>query len=227
MFLMLTAHSKVTGLDEKYANFTVPPWPVLAVNLLKRKRTVYKLPMMSGEVDRISELFPKASIVWMIRHPFAVVASMRNLKFEDGQSWLEKYGIEELEKSLRLAPDNEIGDLQCFSEIEIATLIWKKKLLAMDLFTDRGMNVFPVLYEDLVDDPGRVMMDILQKLNINWEESVLEHHRYHGEEQHAGKSAGNVPVDKSRKARGDELTEPEKAEVTRLASDLMERVGYT
>ncbi|MFL7868010.1 MAG: sulfotransferase, partial [Anaerolineales bacterium] len=77
MFLMLTAHPRITGLDEHHAEFALPRWPVIAVNAALGKRTLYKLPMATGSVAEICRNFPKSQLIWMLRHPFAVVASMR------------------------------------------------------------------------------------------------------------------------------------------------------
>jgi hypothetical protein len=226
MFLMLTAHPRMTGLDEIHAKFDLPPWPVVAANALQGKRTVYKLPIISARVSEIASGYPHSDLIWMIRHPFAVVASMRNLSFADGGTWLEKYGLEEAEQTLAVTAPHERDALEHLDDIALGATIWKHKLLLLDRYRKAGMRVHPVRYEALVTDPEAVFRELLAGLRLPWSSQVLEHHRFHGDERHAGGTVGTRQVDRSSMDRGDELNESEKAIVLEIAGELVDQYGY-
>jgi hypothetical protein len=226
MFLMLTAHPRITGLDEIHAKFDLPPWPVVAANALRGKRTVYKLPIISARVSEIASRYPHSDLIWMIRHPYAVVASMRNLSFPDGRTWLEKYGLEEAEQTLAVTAPHERDELKHLDNIALGATIWKHKLLLLDWYREAGMRVHPVRYEALVTDPEAVLRQLLTALRLPWSPQVLEHHRYHGTERHAGGTVGTRHVDRSSIDRGDDLSDSEKAVVLEIAGELVHQYGY-
>jgi len=226
MFLMLTAHPRITGLDEHHAEFALPRWPVIAVNAALGKRTLYKLPMATGSVAEICRNFPKSQLIWMLRHPFAVVASMRKLTFPDGQTWIQKFGESEARAVVALFPNANIEHLEKMKDVELGATIWKYKLLMMDLYRAQGMVVHPVRYENLVETPEPYMRQLVSDLGLSWSPNVLSHHQFHGSERHAGNARGDVPLDNTRKARGKELSREQQDRVTTIAGDVMERFGY-
>ena len=226
MFLMLTAHPRITGLDENHAGFDLPPWPVVATNALRGKRTLYKLPTLSSEIERVADAMPRASIIWMIRHPYAVVASMRALKFDDGKSWIQKWGRVELATLKAQFPELEAPQYDLDDDVTLAAMVWKYKLASIARFIDRGLNIIPIRYEDLVEDPEETLRGLLQTLKVPWSANVLEHHRFHGSERHAGNTRGDMPVDASRRRRGEELSDNERARVDLVCDELMRRHHY-
>ena len=226
MFLMLMAHPKVTGLDEHHAEFALPRWPVIAVNALRGMQTIYKLPMATRNVAEIARNFPRSHLIWMLRHPFAVVASMRKLTFSDGQTWIQKFGDSEARAALTLFPGINVQDVRKISEVELGATIWKYKLMAMDVYRAQGLRVHPVRYEDLVVAPESCLRPLLSDLGLPWSDNVMCHHLYHGSERHAGDSRGDVPLDDTRRHRGNELSPDERHAVSIIAGEEMERFGY-
>ncbi|MCG6942561.1 MAG: sulfotransferase [Thiohalocapsa sp.] len=226
MFLMLTAHPRLTGLDEVHSDFDLPPWPVVAANALSRRLTVYKLPMVTARVDDVAGAFPRSHLIWMVRHPFAVVASMRDLMFPDGKNWLTKHGTMEAMRTLAVTSPEDCAGVERLDPISLGATIWKHKLLLMENYREQGMQVHPVKYEDLVTQPEAVMRPVIGSLGLEWSEHVLEHHRFHGDERHAGGTRATRPVDQSGVARGDKLTAAEKDLVANIAGDTMSAFGY-
>jgi hypothetical protein len=225
MFLMLTAHPRVTGLDEIHAKFDLPPWPVVAANALAGKRTVYKLPTVTAKVNEIARAYPHSQLIWMIRHPFAVVASMRNLVFPDGRTWLDKYGLKEAQKTLAVTAPEDVQGLRELDPIALGATLWRHKLLLMDKYREAGMRVHPVRYEELVTESERVMRGVLVAMGLEWSPQVLEHYRFHGDERHAGGTRGTRPLDQDGVSRGDELTGAEKELILEIAGDMVPHHG--
>ncbi|MBK1629755.1 hypothetical protein CKO31_03165 [Thiohalocapsa halophila] len=225
LFLILTSHPKITGLDEKFSGFDLPPWPVLAYNSLASRRTLYKLPTLTSSVDRVVGWLPNAQVLWMVRHPYAVVASMRTLRFADGRSWLERYGREELSSLAR-----EFGDAPQETEaddlVAVGAHIWKYKMRSMTRFIEKGMAVRSIRYEDLVDEPEQTLKPALTALGLEWSDNLLEHHKFHGSERHAGNSRGNVPIDRARKEARAPLSPREKEIVAGVCAAAMTDFAY-
>jgi hypothetical protein len=212
-------------LDEKFSGFDVPPWPVVAYNGFAGLRTLYKLPTLTGSVQKVVEWLPHAHVLWMVRHPYAVVASMRTLQFGDGQCWLERYGREEL-ASLRTELGEAPDSLAEEDLIAVGANIWKHKVHSMHRFMAKGMSVTPVRYEDLVEKPEATLREALAGMRLDWSDNLLEHHKFHGSEPHAGNSRGDVPIDRRRKRSRSPLSASEKAVVSGICGAVMRDFGY-
>jgi hypothetical protein len=233
MFLMLTAHPKMTGLDESHARpicgtvDLLPPWPVIAANLFLGKRTLYKLPVSSVKMQDITTGFPHTQLVWMIRDPFAVVASMRKLRFPDGQSWLTKFGLAQARTTVAITAPEILHSLDTLDEVSLGAMIWKHRILLMEQYRAHGMRLHPVKYEELVRAPRQVMQDLLAALGFDWSDQVLAHQQLHGETQYAGFTSGARAIDQQGLARGQELNAEEQEKISAIAADVMARFSYS
>jgi len=224
LFLMLTAHDRITGLDENYADFTYPSWPVFATNGLRGKRTLYKLPTVTSKFKEIAKLLPKCKIIWIVRNPLAVVSSMRNLKFDDGQNWIEKHGRSELRETLSVFPEEQL-DVDTLDDAAIGAHIWRLKNSLVDKYREQGLEVKCVRYEDLLDRSEENLREILSFLSIEWSPRVIEHEKHHGTERHAGNTSAKRPLDQSRRAPKLSLTDGEQNAVMSICSQVSKRFG--
>lgn len=223
-FLMLTAHPRLVGLDELDSRGALPTWPALLTNAAAGRKTVFKLPTRTIEADRIAGNFRHARLVWMVRHPLAVVSSMRRLDGEHGRNWIQSYARSELEYARRYF--SQMGSLDHMSEIELAASVWRYKNEALDLFRDRGLEPLIVRYEDLLSAPREAMTEVLEYLGAPWDERVLEHWKHHGQRTMIGGTRTDAPIDRSRLDPELALSPEEQQQVINTCRPLLARFGY-
>ena len=223
-FLMLTAHPRMVGLDELDSTGALPPWPVLLANAAAGKKTVFKLPRRSTQAELIAERFHGAHLIWMVRHPLAVVSSMRRLPGEEEQNWIQSYAAGELEYARQFFP--EIGDTGCLDEIELGANVWKYKNMALARFRQRGMNPMVVRYEALLEQPREIMSGVLAQIGLPWSEHVVEHWKHHGQRTMIGGTRTDNPIDRSRLQPELALTPEERGRVLDICEELMVEFDY-
>jgi hypothetical protein len=86
-------------------------------------------------------------------------------------------------------------------------------------------------YEDLVQQPDRLMRELLDWLGEPWSDNVVEHHRVHAERQHdrtEGLTRADQPIDPSRiDDWADKLTDGERRWAVIRLSGIAEFFGYS
>jgi len=229
LLLMLAVHPKIRGVDEVDSRSSFPFWSTLFYNHLKGYHTCYKLPQRTAELDLIIKRYPDSKILWIVRHPYAVISSMRLLKFDwqGGQkNWLELHGPNEFRKSSLLFPEIATMDLDRIDEVCLGAYIWKYKAMAIDVYKKKELDVLVVKYEDLLENPDGSMRKILNHLGISWSDRVLRHEQYHLAREYAGWTRGDRALDASRKKPALALTEAEKKVVDPIVDEQMSKYGY-
>jgi hypothetical protein len=227
LYLMLRAHPGVVGLDENEADYELPPWLVMGVNGVLGKRTLYKLPPVIWQVDKLQDLYPHCFTLWVYRHPYAVVSSMKNLYFEkERQSWLQRFGARELGKARSFFPDLGRLDIGALSEAEIAAHLWVAKQRMIEVYRMAGLAVQAIRYEALVSDAESVARSVVRELGLEWTREVLEHHRNRGRELHPGGTRADRPIDPSRARPKLNLTDEEKRSIIEICRETMTGLGY-
>jgi hypothetical protein len=113
---------------------------------------VDKSPLHMQHLAQIHRLFPDARIILALRHPADVVLSAFMAKFRPNNS---------MANFLRIDTATEFYDL--------TFTLWET---ALALFP---MEVHPVVYEEMIDDPETSLRPLLAKLGIEWDQSVLDH----------------------------------------------------
>jgi hypothetical protein len=227
MYLMLSSHPDLVGLDENEADYELPPWLVMAVNSLLGKKTVYKLPPVIWQVDKFMSLYSDSQNGWVSRHPLSVISSMKNLYFEqEQQSWLQRFGQQELERAAVYFPHLKQLAFQEMSEAEIAARLWVAKQRMSGVYRNAGLRVVDVRYEDLVSDSEITAKKVLKELGLAWHPRVLEHHRHHGAERHPGGTMGNKPINPARAKPQLNLSEQERQTIGHICHETMLEFGY-
>ena len=226
--LMLQAHPQIKGIDE--TEFPSPyPFPsslALYYYQLQKKSLCLKLPEHIFNVEYIARHFPQAKILWIVRNPYSVISSMSLLKNTQG-SWIKRCGATELKRLIPFFPEINQLDLDSLDEISLATMVWKYKNQALNIYKAKGLQVFDFKYEDLVADPQTMMSDILKFLGLDWSDRVLEHHKFHQPNKtYPGNTKGDKALDTSRKSSQPKLTESEQNTVISLAEELINYYGY-
>ncbi len=226
MFLMMTSHPEMTGLDEVYLQDSCPFWPYFAFNSLFKKKTVCKLPTVTTQIDFLNDYFSNAKIVWVVRNPYSVVSSMKTLVFKPGGNWIEECGPTEFERICSTFPELKGDNFKSMDQITLAAHIWKYKNMMLDKYREIGMKPLVVKYEDLLNQPREVMSQILNYIEIKWSDHVLKHEKHHQNEVYIGNVKGDTPIDKSRISPELNLTNAEKFVINCVCGKMMERFGY-
>ena len=107
LYMLITAHSKITGKDESESNYDFPKAINLLVSFWNSKLICYKLPNKTHDLDLIIQRFPSAKVLWIERDPLAFISSMKSLRFNkyNGQNWLEAYGYRVFKRQAILFPE--------------------------------------------------------------------------------------------------------------------------
>lgn len=226
--LMLQAHPFITGIDE--TEFPSPyPFPS-SVSLyrhhLQQKRVCLKLPEHIFNVEYIARHFPQGKILWIVRNPYSVISSMSSLKNSKG-SWIKRCGAMELKRLEPFYPEIAKLDLASLDEISLAAMVWKYKNQALEIYQQKGLNVMPFRYEDLLEDPQDMMQKVLEFLELPWSDRVLEYHKYHSTgKTYPGNTKGDKAIDPSRKSSQPKLTQSETNRINAIAGELIKLYNY-
>jgi hypothetical protein len=135
-----------------------PSWPLVAVALAYASTTgrldgpgvrhwVEKTPANEPFLDRLEAEFPALVVVHVIRHPFAVLASRKQLEVAATHGFAQFHrALEDLARSYRMAVQRAAGQTRyCL-----------------------------VRYEDLVADPAAATHALAGALDIEWTPSLLQ-----------------------------------------------------
>ena len=225
--LMLQAHPSIKGIDETEfpSPFPFPSSMALYYHQLQKKSICLKLPEHIFNVEYIARHFPKAKILWIVRNPYSVIASMLALKNTRG-SWVKRCGATELKRLIPFFPEINELDLTQLDEISLAAMVWKYKNQALDIYRQKGLQVFDFKYEDLVENPQSMMSDILNFLEFPWSDRVLQHHKFHQPTKtYPGNTKGDKAVDTSRNSQP-KFTASERNIIMSTAKELITYYKY-
>ena len=117
------------------------------------RRIVDKMLFNYNNLGMLHMIFPNAPIIHMMRDPMDTLFSCYKHKFD--------------EEGLRWSLDFELLVDQYVAYLEIMAHF--RKVLPG--------RVYDVRYEELVEDPERVMRGVLKHIGLSWDASILEFHR--------------------------------------------------
>ena len=226
--LMLQAHPLVKGIDETEfpSPFPFPSSMALYYHQLQKKSICLKLPEHIFNVEYIARHFPQAKILWIVRNPYSVISSMSALKNTRG-SWIKRCGATELKRLIPFFPEINKLDFTQLDEISLGAIVWKYKNQALDIYRQKGLQVFDFKYEDLVENPQSMMSDILNFLELPWSDRVLQHHKFHQPAKtYPGNTKGDQALDTSRKDSQPKLTASERNTIMSVAKELITYYEY-
>jgi len=181
--LILDSHSDITVYDENVSYKMIHQR-----NFSGSGPMALKIPILTRRYEVLNKMFPEAKYIFMQRDIRSVVSSMLKLKVNDGRSWAETHSIREIEKSLISIKSKKNRDYLYKKHIKfiknediVSTTIlcaYLKKYLIVEL-RDEGLDVFECQYEKLVNNPEKIINEILLFLDLPWDSRVLEHHKLH------------------------------------------------
>ncbi len=224
LYMMATAHPKINGKNEDEAFYRLPKIKPLFSNSIRLKYTCYKLPTKTSMPGLISKRFPNASLLWIIRHPYAVISSMRSLIMNAAEeNWLKISAPLEMERLAHLFPEIHRLDIKALDEVSLGAYVWKYKMMALECFQQMGMRPFVLKYEDLVLHPRETLEPIFKSLSLPWDDRVISYERYHAEKIYCGNILGNRPLDKTRADPSLCLDQEEMEKINVICADLIKR----
>ncbi len=202
LYMLLSSHPLVLGYNEDELGFDSPSFKVL-VDSVKHTRqdkyVCYKIPTKTFELNIFQNKFMHSKILWIIRHPYSVISSMRSLIMPRvGENWLKTFGLIELKRHSKIFPEiNEI-DLENIDEITLGAYIYKYKIMTLQKYEEKKIIIFPIKFENLIKDIKTTLKPILVQIGLGWHDSILSHHKFHNGKHYIGENIGSSPVDKSR-----------------------------
>ena len=172
-------------------------------------RIAEKTPSVLLHTEFLSNAFPRAKFIHLIRDGRAVVASLLR------QNWFAATTGKRLE--------------YCES-VEAATQYWMDMVMSIrNQSEELGGAYMEVKYEDLVSDTRKISDKVLAFLGEAWEQSVLEHHS----QEHDLPESESSTVEILSPVHGDavskwktELTPQQIGVVERMAGPLLRELGY-
>ena len=231
-FLILNSHPQVKGIDETETGYSFPYQSVLYRNSINNYSTCFKHPNQTFNFKYITQHYPQTKIIFPIRNPYSVVSSMRSFtvqtKAKQG-NWLNCFAKEELlGLDSSFLPDVLSLDLDSLDEISLGAYVWKYKNMALDKYKQAGFHVFAFRYEDLLDSPRKVITEILDFADLDWDDIVLNHQKYYDGEKkkYPGGTRGSQPINMSNKKRNLNLSRDEVELITSICHEQMISYDY-
>lgn len=201
LFMMISSHPDIKGINEdEYPFHKYPYWHDLYLSWRNRRYICFKLPQITCDLKYIKRNYPRAKIIWIIRHPFSVISSMRTLKHDNHKNWLnnENSGPVELKNHAKLFSEINKIDLNSIDEITLGSHVWKFKAMTLEKYLDAGLDVHVIKYEDLLENSEKELRNLFYKYKIDFSEQMLHHERHHTGKKYLGNNPGDKPLDKSR-----------------------------
>jgi len=186
---------------------------------------VLKSPNLTYKYDDFEKLNIPFCVVYAVRDPRAVVASMLELTHVDIGSQLQL-----LKNSSSLSSEFKAetailtnGDQQSYINF---ALLWKIKSSLFPRYVDRGLTTYLCKYEHLFDDTKVICKEMTDRLSIPFSETMLSHHSfYHGVAQ--GKTNRNRAIDGASISKWNtKLSEQQALDVVSISQNTMELLGY-
>jgi len=212
--LMLDSHPNVHGVDEMH--FNAGHMREYMFGSAYRPCVCFKLPTATHTVQEL-KTFPGVKILWALRDPRQVVASMLKLSLhlEDTPiHWIEHPigGVREIDNCWALLADTDDEALQELvrqrdtyardperrhtreAHVHSAALCWRLKQAILPLYESQSIDIRVVRYENIVERSEDEAARILDFLGLPWDDSVLNHHRLH-DGQSVGRTDNTRAID--------------------------------
>jgi len=224
LYMLLSSHPSVFGYNEDELSMDFPRLEIILHSAIQGRYSCYKLPTKTPELKIIQDEYKHSKILWIIRHPYSVVSSMRSLIIpRTGENWLKTNGKAELTRHSKMFPEINDMDVENLDEITLGAYIYKFKILAFQKYEEKGLNIFLVKFEDLVSDVYKTLRPIMMGIGLGWDDAILSHHKTHQEKHYVGKNIGSRPVDKSRVNPELNLSLEEMEKIKRICNVYMQK----
>jgi hypothetical protein len=144
-------------------------------------------------------------------------------------NWLNCFAKEELlGLDADFLPDISALDVDSLDEVSLGAYIWKYKNMALKKYQKLGFDVFTFKYEELLNNPQKVIRKILYFLDLDWDNIVLNHQQYYRDDQkrYPGGTSGNKAINLANQKQKPNLSEGEIKSITSICHDSVIAYGY-
>lgn len=243
--LAFDSHPGIRGIDEeeyrdgevhKYLNDAAyGPW------------VCFKMPTWAADIQRFQQ-FPGIKVIWCLRDPRQVVASMIKLQLsEQGllTSWAaHPYGavgqIKGCLNLFRAVPPEIAQDVAAFGNdlrtaptlwnttqlTRSAALCWRLKNEVPRVYEFKGIAYKTAIYERLVTEPRVAIGELLAFVGAPWHDDVLSHHQFK-RGMAVGRTDMGRAIDTASLEKWRSQLDPEQvALVTRICGPRAKELGY-
>lgn len=226
-YLMLNAHPSIHGIDESDVDYKFPtPSSLKELKTDPKSLFTLKFPAQTAKIEYILKYLAESKIIWPSRNPYAVVSSMLRWQQKEG-NWIKVYGANELWQHSFIFPEILDIDIESLDEVSLGAYIWKYKELTLNWCRQNNLAVYDFQYEKLLDDPAKIMAEIVEFIGLEWDESVLNHeNQYSSDKRYPGGTDGSKAIDKSRKKPKLALSEEDFEVIANICGEEMKPYDY-
>ncbi len=220
---ILESHSKISCVDEHRAYSILQDKKLLKKEIssnIGNRWLGFKTPRITEQMlepfladvginFRTKNNFQYKPIIFLVRNVLDTITSMRELDQDDG-SWLKIWALRTVDFWCKTNPyflkhyKEEIKILNSTKNKDLiaGALYWKFKTESYYNYKNNSIPIIQIHYEDLVSKKKETIKQVLDFLNLKWEDSVLSHEKYsHAETDEKGITVGNndskIPIHES------------------------------
>jgi len=209
----------------------------------------FKLPQEARRVEELAAKYTSIRILWCLRDPRDVVASMVSLTLRHEESKLvwachPNGAIHELAQAIPALPEDARAKLAPHLEryaalsttpyearnrtdaIFTGALCWGVKNEFLKVYRKRQLPLIEVRYEPLVTSPRDTIEQLLASIGLPWSEDVLRHHQLHSG-MLIGRTDASRAIDQTKVGRwAQDFSEGELAAIRGVCGELAGELGY-
>jgi len=179
----LDAHPDIKCLDHPFSLRVLQNKRYLNDVLDRFPKVGFKASVWQRHHVKLLRQYPGATVFFMKRNKHHVAASMLKYLDENGRTWASKYALKELQPDLDVWKYSDfyyhaytLIEAYGYDHLVMATLCtYVKDAMADDIF-GASQSYLDVVYEQLCDDSENVMSEVLDMLDVEWDDGVLQHH---------------------------------------------------
>jgi hypothetical protein len=162
----------------------------------------FQLPPYASNTAYLKSLRPAVRLLWCLRDPRDVVASMLKFRIPFTKSEIVPWSVHpaaevEIDQALRQLSEQVRQALSIHLEayelvrqksprlrtrqdaVFMGALCWRIKNEMLPVYEREQLPFLLIRYEDLISDPKQEIEKVLNDLGLPWHESVLRHHELH------------------------------------------------
>jgi hypothetical protein len=211
----------------------------------------FKLPQEACRLADLAASYPSLRVLWCLRDPRDVVASMIALVLKHGAPAPLVWACHpngaplEIASAIPVLPDSARARLAPLLEryaaidatahdartreqaIFTGALCWRVKNELLKLYRHQALPLHEIRYEELVTAPRPTLETVLSALGLPWSDDVLRHHQLHNGMLIGGTNAARA-IDQTKVGRWrTDFSTDELARIRDVTGELAGELGYS